>query len=387
VCAVTTATFPGTVPVLTDGVVTLRAHHAGDVDGVLEQCLDPVSQAWTTVPVPYTREQAEGFVGERVPAAWAGGSWVFAVEAEDETGLPRFCGTVELRDEGDARAEIAYGAHPWARGRGIVHRALELLLAWGFEEQGLQTVIWWANRGNWASRRTAWRLGFTFEGTVPQWLPQRGELRDAWVGVLRAGDERVPRTRWLDVPRIEGERVVLRPFRDDDAARVVEACRDERTAWWLATMPSPYTLDDARAYLLGRGDAAASGTAVSWAVADVGTDEVLGSIALFGLKAGREGEIGYWTHPEARGRGVMSEACGLVVRHGFVPADDGGLGLRRIMVFAAVGNTASRRVIEGNGFVRTGTERRGTELRDGSLTDTACYDLLAEEYAGTASAR
>ena len=245
----TTATFPATVPVLTDGVVTLRAHHAGDVDGVLEQCLDPVSQAWTTVPVPYTREQAEGFVGERVPAAWAGGSWVFAVEAEDETGLPRFCGTVELRDEGDARAEIAYGAHPWARGRGIVHRALELLLAWGFEEQGLQTVIWWANRGNWASRRTAWRLGFTFEGTVPQWLPQRGELRDAWVGVLRADDERVPRTPWLDVPRIEGERVVLRPFRDDDAARVVEACRDERTAWWLGTMPSPYTLDDARAYL------------------------------------------------------------------------------------------------------------------------------------------
>ena len=170
--AVTTATFPDTVPVLTDGVVTLRAHHAGDVDGVLEQCLDPVSQAWTTVPASYTRAMAEGFVGERVPAAWAAGSWVFAVEAADETGTPRFCGTVELRDEGDARAEIAYGAHPWARGRGIVHRALELLVAWGFEEQGLRTVIWWANRGNWASRRAAWRLGFTLDGTVSQWLPQ-----------------------------------------------------------------------------------------------------------------------------------------------------------------------------------------------------------------------
>ena len=379
--------FPADVPVLTDGVVTLRAHSPADVDAVVEQCVDPVSQEWTTVPVPYTREHAEGWLGEMVPAAWSRGDAVFAVEARDDDGTARFCGTVELRDEGDRRAEIAYGAHPWARGRGIMVRALDLLLDWGFEERGLEAVIWWANRGNWASRRTAWRLGFSCDGTVTRWLPQRGELLDAWVGVLHADDERTPRTAWLDVPRITGDRVLLRPFRDADAPRIVEACSDERTAWWLGNMPSPYTIDDARAYLLGRGDAAASGTAVNWAVADVGTDEVLGSIALFALKAGREGEIGYWTHPEARGRGVMSEACGLVVRHGFVPADDGGLGLRRIMVFAAVGNTASRRVIEGNGFVRTGTERRGTELRDGSLTDTACYDLLAEEYAGTASAR
>jgi RimJ/RimL family protein N-acetyltransferase len=114
---------------------------------------------------------------------------------------------------------------------------------------------------------------------------------------------------------------------------------------------------------------------------------VVGSIALFDLKAGREGEIGYWTHPAARGRGVMTEACGLVVRHGFIPSDDGGLGLRRILVYAAEANSASRRVIESNGFTQYGLERHGTELRDGSLVDTACYDLLVEEYAGSASAR
>ena len=58
-----------------------------------------------------------------------------------------------------------------------MERALRLLLEWGFAEQGLQTVVWWANEGNWASRRLAWRLGFTFEGTLRRWLPQRGELR------------------------------------------------------------------------------------------------------------------------------------------------------------------------------------------------------------------
>jgi RimJ/RimL family protein N-acetyltransferase len=372
---------------LTDGAVTLRAHDPADVDAVVEQCVDPVSRAWTTVPVPYTREQAVGFVTEVVPAAWARGSWVFAVEAPDDDGTPRFCGTVELRDEGDGRAEIAYGAHPWARGRGIMTRALELLLSWGFEEVGLRTVIWWANRGNWASRRTAWRLGFTCDGTLERWLPQRGELLDAWVGVLHGDGDRSPRGAWLDVPRIEGERVVLRPYRDDDAPRIVQACSDERTAWWLATMPSPYTRAEAEKYLLDRVELPANGKGVGWAVADPETDAVVASVTLFDLEPGREAEVGFWTHPDVRGRGVMTEACGLAVRHGFTPASRGGLGLRRIVALAAVGNTASRRVIESNGFVRTGTERSGTELRDGSLTDTACYDLLVEEYAGTAAAR
>ena len=49
-------------------------------------------------------------------------------------------------------------------------------------------MIWWAHAGNWASRKLAWRLGFSFDGTVRQWLPQRGELRDGWVGTLLRGE-------------------------------------------------------------------------------------------------------------------------------------------------------------------------------------------------------
>ena len=35
--------------------------------------------------------------------------------------------------------------------------------------------------------------------------------------------------------------MVLRRHRDDDAERVLEACSDERTAYWLGHFPSPYT--------------------------------------------------------------------------------------------------------------------------------------------------
>ncbi len=374
--------FPEDVPALTDGSVTLRAHHEGDVQGLLEQALDPVMVEWTTVPVPSSLDTSRHFAGEIIPSGWRGDtSWAFAVETPDQDGTPRFCGTVELRNEGDRRAEVAYAAHPWARGRGIMLRALEILLDWGFRERRLRTVVWWSNKGNWASRRLAWRLGFSFDGTVRQWLPQRGDLLDAWVGVLLSGDQRVPRHSWLEAPRIVGDSVVLRAHSARDAGRVQQGCSDERTQHWLTQMPSPYSMDHAEAFIESRQESHALGTGVHWAAADPLTDQLLANISVMDITSGDDAEIGYWTHPSARGRGVMTQACGLAVRHAFIPVEDGGLGLRRLTVLAVEGNTASRRVIEANGFVATGRHRRDTQLRDGTWADTVTYDLLADEYA------
>ncbi|MGZ4491866.1 MAG: GNAT family N-acetyltransferase [Nocardioidaceae bacterium] len=376
--------FPEDVPTLTDGTVTLRAHRAEDAQGSYEQCQDPLSQRWTTVPLPYSIDDARSFVGEMMPAGWRSDTeWAFAIEALDDTGTPRYAGTMSLRNEGDRRAEIAYGSHPWVRGRGVIERAARLMLDWGFSELGLQTVIWWANTGNWASRRLAWRLGFSVDGTVRRWLPQRGELIDGWVGALLADDERAPRTLWYDAPVVVGDAVALRPHRDDDAARVMEACNDEQAQYWFHRLPSPYTLEDARAYLEGRIEQRASGAGISWAVTCPGSDDLVANISLFDVKPGREAEIGYWTHPAARGRGVATEACRLVLRHAFVPEEDGGLGLQRVRIYAAESNTASRRVIEKAGFTEVGRERRSLPVRGGELVDVACYDMLAEEFSLT----
>jgi RimJ/RimL family protein N-acetyltransferase len=86
-------------------------------------------------------------------------------------------------------------------------------------------------------------------------------------------------------------------------------------------------------------------------------------------------EVGYWAHPDARGRGVMTEAVRLAVRHAFIAEADGGLGLHRLTGFAAVDNTASRRVLEAAGFVQFGTERQAILVRDG-WHDCAGYELL-----------
>ena len=184
-------TFPGSIPTLTDGPVVLRAHRPSDAERCLEQCLDEESVRWTTVPTPYSLADAHEFIGSHARAWLEDTEWGFAVEVEG-----RYAGTVSLRNEGPGRAEIAYGSHPDVRGTGAMERALRLLLTWGFEARALDTVIWWAHAGNWASRKLAWRLGFSYDGCVRQWLTQRGELRDGWVGTLLAGEPLQPREDW-----------------------------------------------------------------------------------------------------------------------------------------------------------------------------------------------
>ena len=119
-----------------------------------------------------------------------------------------------------------------------------------------------------------------------------------------------------------------------------------------------------------------------WAVRGPAGGDQLAEVALFRLAEGSPwGEVGYWCHPDARGRGVTTAAVRLVSRHALAPEADGGLGLERLVLQAAEGNTASQRVAQKAGFTRVGTERRAERLRDGSRVDFARYDLLAEEVA------
>jgi len=358
-------------PTLTDGVVTLRAHRPDDVPRMVEQCRDPVSIAWTTVPVPYAEADAEDYGLRVLPAGWADGSeWAFAVELEG-----RYAGTVSLRDEGPGRAEIAYGSHPDVRGTGAVLRALRLLVDWGFEELGLETLVWQAFTGNWASRKVAWRLGFRVEGTLRHYLPQRGDRRDAWIGTLLRDDPREPGTTWLDVPELIGNGFRLRPVRDDDAPRIHEGTAEATTQRWLGHKPAPYTLDDAKTYVERRRELAATGQCVTWAIADPDDDRLLGTVLWFNWTPGVECEIGYFTHPEARGRGLATKAARLVTDHVFET-----LRVERVTLFAAVDNTASRRVADALGFRQYGVERFGAHVSDGWV-DMALYDVTASEWA------
>jgi [ribosomal protein S5]-alanine N-acetyltransferase len=365
-------------PELTDGTIRLRAHGDDDIDAMVEMCRDPEMARWTSVPQPYDRENAKRFARELVPHGWETGEWRgWAIEATDDSGRARFAGNVDIR--GGAVADIGYALHPWARGRRVVTRAIRLATRWAFDHGGVEIVHWRAHVGNVASRRTAWATGFTFHGTVPKLLYERGRAIDAWIASLQPDASGEPTTRWLEVPILRGERVVLRRLRDDDVPRIVEACSDPRTRQWLPNLPDPYTEADARQWLLWRVENESLGESVTWCVADPDSDEMLASVNVFGLTGAKpfSGEVGYWAHPKARGRGVMTEAVGLAAHHAFRATADGGLGLRRLQIGASVDNAASRRVAQANSFAEVGRHRGAERLGDGTYTDLIWYDTLA----------
>ena len=170
---------------LTDGVVLLRVPGPADVDRVTALCQDPAIHEWTTVPSPYARPDAEGFLTRLVPEGWARGTqWNWSVRQADDDLL---VGMVGLARGDDGAAELGYWLAPGARGRGLMGRAVALVVATAFDRLGLDRLTWRAFVGNGPSRRVAERAGFR---VAEGWRPgeHRGAPRDEWHGELLRAD-------------------------------------------------------------------------------------------------------------------------------------------------------------------------------------------------------
>ncbi|QZY30410.1 GNAT family N-acetyltransferase [Nocardioides coralli] len=369
--------FPDDVPRLSDGVVTLRPHVPADIPRVLEQATDPEAVAWTTVPTPYAEADAAAFVQQMVPAGWVqDSSYGFAIECDG-----RFAGSVDLRVRGSGEAEVGYALHPDARGRGVMRRALDLALDWGFGELGLAVVQWRSHVWNWSSRRAAWAVGFHFGPTVPGLVEQRGRRVDAWTAWIAAGDQREPVEPWLEPPVMEAGPVRLRPWADADAERLVEAANDPVIREWIPETPLPRSAEDVPAYLDRVRLGMATNGRLAWCVADATTDLALGNVAMFEFEEGTgeddlTAQVGYWSHPAGRGSGAMSAALGAACDWALRRRADGGFGARRLYLLTSARNAASRALAERVGFEHVGTERASAPLPDGGYEDNALYDRV-----------
>jgi RimJ/RimL family protein N-acetyltransferase len=106
-------------PELTDGPdLVLRLPLPRDVVDIVAHCRDPDFQRWTTVPVPYHESHAQEFL-TRVAEGWWANVARFAIAYGG-----RFAGSVDLRFDGIGGAEVGFGLAPWARGKGVMTRAL-----------------------------------------------------------------------------------------------------------------------------------------------------------------------------------------------------------------------------------------------------------------------
>lgn len=162
--------------------------------------------------------------------------------------------------------------------------------------------------------------------------------------------------------------VTLRPWREEDAPAVYEACQDAEILHWIPVIPRPYTMEQALAFVRGE-----------WA-ADPGHQlaitlggDVAGSIGMrtnqFGV-----GHVGYWAAPAVRGHGVVTRALRVLSRFGFEE-----LGLGRLELVTDPDNRASQRVAEKVGYRREGVLRSHLLHPDGRRRDSVMFSLLPGE--------
>jgi RimJ/RimL family protein N-acetyltransferase len=149
--------------------------------------------------------------------------------------------------------------------------------------------------------------------------------------------------RGFDPVELSDGVVRLRPWRPDDADAVYRACQDPLIARWTR-VPSPYTRAHAAEFVAASPGAWAAGRP-AFAVVEAATGQVVGA---HGFVSGIEegvAEIGYWTAPWGRGRGLTTAATRLLARWAFQRA-----GVARLDWYAEAGNVASLRVAESSGF-------------------------------------
>jgi RimJ/RimL family protein N-acetyltransferase len=172
-------------------------------------------------------------------------------------------------------------------------------------------------------------------------------------------------------PTLIGARVLLRPWRADDVDAVFAACQDPEVQRWTV-VPVPYRREDAETFVGEIAERTRAGGGALFAVVDGPAGELAGSIGLFPPADG-VGEIGYWSAAAFRGRGLMTEALGLLTRWAFEE-----VGLRRLELMVDPRNDASRRLGERAGFVVEGTLRQRS-LQRGVPVDDAVLGLLATD--------
>jgi RimJ/RimL family protein N-acetyltransferase len=172
------------LPVLTDGVVTLRAPRGSDLE-LLAELVDDEVLAWTGVPGRSPAQLQQWLDVARRPARPPAGR--FAIT--DAGG--RLQGFIRLSIEAmSGSVSMGWWLGPAARGRGFACRGVRLALEWAVG-QGARRLTAGIFDGNAASIALAERLGMRSEGLRrAYWPPRRaGEPhRDTWLYSLVAGD-------------------------------------------------------------------------------------------------------------------------------------------------------------------------------------------------------
>ena len=175
---------------------------------------------------------------------------------------------------------------------------------------------------------------------------------------------------------LKTERMLLRPFRLEDADDVFEYSNDPDWARYLPQVPQPYTRRDAEEFVARR-------IVTSWdtnpAFAMTLDSTVVWAINLLISEPDETASLGYAIARAHWGKELMPEAARAVIDWGFTER-----GLAKVYATADLRNRRSWRVMEKLGMTREGVLRSHRMGREGRI-DEVYYGLLREEWEKSVS--
>jgi aminoglycoside 6'-N-acetyltransferase len=168
------------------------------------------------------------------------------------------------------------------------------------------------------------------------------------------------------IPVLRGERVSLRPVREDDLAALLAMLAEPEVARWFGSWNAGRIQRD----LLARQE--------DEAVLAIEVDDTVAGVLMVGEEEEpdyRHASIDLALNAAHQGRGLGPEAMRLAVEHMFER------GHHRFTIDPAVANERAIRAYASLGFRPVGVMRQYERAPDGTWRDGLLMDLLAEEYA------
>jgi len=176
---------------------------------------------------------------------------------------------------------------------------------------------------------------------------------------------------------LRGERIIIRPYREEDATDLQEAVDESRDHIrpWLPFADEHQTVDESRVWINGQRAQWILRKNMNCCVVDAATGHFLGGVGLMVLSWEiRSFEIGYWLRKSAEGHGYMTEAVRLLTDFAM-----GKLEANRIMIQCDERNTHSANVARRLGYVQEGLLRNEFQSPDGGVRNTLVFSLIPED--------
>lgn len=142
-------------------------------------------------------------------------------------------------------------------------------------------------------------------------------------------------------PSLLTERLRLRPFLADDAVAVQRLAGAREIADTAISIPHPYSLQAAKAWIAGQAFSFQQGASLHLAIELQGRGQLVGAIELVNIDPEpAQAELRFWVGKPWWGKGYATEAAREIIDYGFE-----SLGLNRIYAHFLLRNPRSRQLL------------------------------------------